>query len=286
MIQSMTGFGKSQKQTENFSLSVEIKSLNSKGVDLNLKLPPIFREKELEIRKNLSDRLLRGKIDALISFENSAEKASVIINQEMVKNYISQLKQIVQNPANDLDFLQMAVRMPEVYTSFQQELSQEHYQLLCECLGEALTELENFRRNEGEALKQDFLFRKKNIEAFLEEISVLDIQRTEQIRERLLKSVAELKDKFDENRFEQELIFYLEKLDITEEKVRLKNHLSYFEEVLEEENSGRKLGFIAQEIGREINTIGSKANFAPIQQLVVKMKDELEKIKEQSANVL
>lgn len=282
----MTGFGKSQKQTENFSLSVEIKSLNSKGVDLNLKLPPIFREKELEIRKNLSDRLLRGKIDALISFENSAEKASVIINQEMVKNYISQLKQIVQNPANDLDFLQMAVRMPEVYTSFQQELSQEHYQLLCECLGEALTELENFRRNEGEALKQDFLFRKKNIEAFLEEISVLDIQRTEQIRERLLKSVAELKDKFDENRFEQELIFYLEKLDITEEKVRLKNHLSYFEEVLEEENSGRKLGFIAQEIGREINTIGSKANFAPIQQLVVKMKDELEKIKEQSANVL
>lgn len=282
----MTGFGKSQKQTENFSISVEIKSLNSKGVDLNLKLPPIFREKELEIRKNLSDRLLRGKIDALISFENSAEKTSVIINQEMVKNYISQLKQIVQNPANDLDFLQMAVRMPEVYTSFQQELSQEHYQLLCECLGEALTELENFRRNEGEALKQDFLFRKKNIEAFLEEISVLDIQRTEQIRERLLKSVAELKDKFDENRFEQELIFYLEKLDITEEKVRLKNHLSYFEEVLEEENSGRKLGFIAQEIGREINTIGSKANFAPIQQLVVKMKDELEKIKEQSANVL
>lgn len=282
----MTGFGKSQKQTENFSLSVEIKSLNSKGVDLNLKLPPIFREKELEIRKNLSDRLLRGKIDALISFENSAEKASVIINQEMVKNYISQLKQIVQNPANDLDFLQMAVRMPEVYTSFQQELSQEHYQVLCECLGEALTELENFRRNEGEALKQDFLFRKKNIEAFLEEISVLDIQRIEQIRERLLKSVAELKDKFDENRFEQELIFYLEKLDITEEKVRLKNHLFYFEEVLQEENSGRKLGFIAQEIGREINTIGSKANFAPIQQLVVKMKDELEKIKEQSANVL
>lgn len=282
----MTGFGKSQKQTENFSLSVEIKSLNSKGVDLNLKLPPIFREKELEIRKNLSDRLLRGKIDALISFENSAEKASVIINQEMVKNYISQLKQIVQNPANDLDFLQMAVRMPEVYTSFQQELSQEHYQVLCECLGEALTELENFRRNEGEALKQDFLLRKKNIEAFLEEISVLDIQRIEQIRERLLKSVAELKDKFDENRFEQELIFYLEKLDITEEKVRLKNHLFYFEEVLQEENSGRKLGFIAQEIGREINTIGSKANFAPIQQLVVKMKDELEKIKEQSANVL
>lgn len=282
----MTGFGKSQKQTENFSLSVEIKSLNSKGVDLNLKLPPIFREKELDIRKNLSDRLLRGKIDALISFENSVEKTSVIINQEVVKNYISQLKQIVQNPANDLDFLEMAVKMPEVYTSFQQELSQEHYQVLCECLAEALIELENFRRNEGEALKQDFLLRKKNIEAFLEEVSTLDIQRTEQIRERLLKSVAELKDKFDENRFEQELIFYLEKLDITEEKVRLKNHLSYFEEVLEEENSGRKLGFIAQEIGREINTIGSKANFAPIQQLVVKMKDELEKIKEQSANVL
>lgn len=282
----MTGFGKSQKQTENFSLSVEIKSLNSKGVDLNLKLPPIFREKELEIRKNLSDRLLRGKIDALISFENSAEKTSVIINQEVVKNYISQLKQIVQNPANDLDFLQMAVRMPEVYTSFQQELSQEHYQVLCECLAEALTELENFRRNEGDALKQDFLLRKKNIEAFLEAVSTLDIQRKEQIRERLLKSVAELKDKFDENRFEQELIFYLEKLDITEEKVRLKNHLFYFEEVLKEENSGRKLGFIAQEIGREINTIGSKANFAPIQQLVVKMKDELEKIKEQSANVL
>lgn len=284
MIHSMTGFGKSATQLTDKRITIEIKSLNSKNVDINTRIPLAYREKELEIRKRISDRLQRGKIDFSLFVENTGTQTPSKVNESIVKSYIQQLKNIVDGDTTEL--LKMAVRMPDALQTTLEEVSGEEFQTIAQCMETALDELLSFRIKEGAVLEREFILRITNIQNLLVKVETLDPERLVLIRERLEKAVAEMQN-VDVNRFEQELIFYLEKLDITEEKIRLKNHLDYFLETLQlPESNGRKLGFIAQEIGREINTLGSKANFSPIQQLVVQMKDELEKIKEQVLNVL
>lgn len=285
MIHSMTGFGKSSLQLTNKKITIEIKSLNSKNIDINTRISALYREKELEIRKQIADKLERGKIDFIISVENTGDKTNSTINQDIVQGYIAQLKQIVDGDPTEL--LKMAVRMPDALSVASDEIDEEEYQIVNQYIIKAISDLQNFRKEEGRVLKTDFELRIKNIQKLLLDVEILDTERLNGIRERLDKSVNEIRERVDENRFEQELIFYLEKLDITEEKLRLANHLNYFLETMNEtQSNGRKLGFICQEIGREINTLGSKANFAPMQQIVVQMKDELEKIKEQILNVL
>ncbi len=285
MIHSMTGFGKSSLQLTNKKITIEIKSLNSKNIDINTRISALYREKELEIRKQIADKLERGKIDFIISVENTGDKTNSTINQDIVQGYIAQLKQIVDGDPTEL--LKMAVRMPDALSVASDEIDEEEYQIVNQYIIKAISDLQNFRKEEGRVLKTDFELRIKNIQKLLSDVEILDTERLNGIRERLDKSVNEIRERVDENRFEQELIFYLEKLDITEEKLRLANHLNYFLETMNEtQSNGRKLGFICQEIGREINTLGSKANFAPMQQIVVQMKDELEKIKEQILNVL
>ncbi|AWL79189.1 YicC/YloC family endoribonuclease [Capnocytophaga canimorsus] len=284
MIHSMTGFGKSATQLTDKRITIEIKSLNSKNADINTRIPLAYREKELEIRKRISDRLQRGKIDFSLFVENTGTQTPSKVNESIVKSYIQQLKNIVDGDTTEL--LKMAVRMPDALQTTLEEVSGEEFQTIAQCMETALDELLSFRIKEGAVLEREFILRITNIQNLLVKVETLDPERLVLIRERLEKAVAEMQN-VDVNRFEQELIFYLEKLDITEEKIRLKNHLDYFLETLQlPESNGRKLGFIAQEIGREINTLGSKANFSPIQQLVVQMKDELEKIKEQVLNVL
>ncbi|ATA92348.1 YicC/YloC family endoribonuclease [Capnocytophaga canimorsus] len=284
MIHSMTGFGKSATQLTDKRITIEIKSLNSKNADINTRIPLAYREKELEIRKRISDRLQRGKIDFSLFVENTGTQTPSKVNESIVKSYIQQLKNIVDGDTTEL--LKMAVRMPDALQTTLEEVSGEEFQTIAQCMETALDELLSFRIKEGAVLEKEFILRITNIQNLLVKVETLDPERLVLIRERLEKAVAEMQN-VDVNRFEQELIFYLEKLDITEEKIRLKNHLDYFLETLQlPESNGRKLGFIAQEIGREINTLGSKANFSPIQQLVVQMKDELEKIKEQVLNVL
>lgn len=284
MIHSMTGFGKSAAQLTDKHISVEIKSLNSKNIDINTRIPLPYREKELEIRKRIADRLQRGKIDFSLFIENTGQQTPSKVNENIVTSYIEQLKKIVDGDTTEL--LKMAVRMPDALQTTLEEVSGEEFQTIAQCLEVAMDELLNFRSKEGSVLEKEFVLRIGNIQHLLQKVEALDPERLALIRERLEKAIAEMQN-IDVNRFEQELIFYLEKLDITEEKIRLKNHLDYFMETLQlPESNGRKLGFIAQEIGREINTLGSKANFSPIQQLVVQMKDELEKIKEQVLNVL
>ncbi|MFJ1431109.1 YicC/YloC family endoribonuclease [Capnocytophaga canimorsus] len=284
MIHSMTGFGKSATQLTDKRITIEIKSLNSKNADINTRIPLAYREKELEIRKRISDRLQRGKIDFSLFVENTGTQTPSKVNESIVKSYIQQLKNIVDGDTTEL--LKMAVRMPDALQTTLEEVSGEEFQTIAQCMETALDELLSFRIKEGAVLEKEFILRITNIQNLLVKVETLDPERLVLIRERLEKAVAEMQN-VDVNRFEQELIFYLEKLDITEEKIRLKNHLDYFLETLQlPESNGRKLGFIAQEIGREINTLGSKANFSPIQQLVVQMKDELEKIKEQVLNIL
>ena len=285
MIHSMTGYGKSVLQLPTKKITVELKSLNSKNLDLNARMPSIYREKELGIRKLLANELERGKIDFSIYVEMTAEDTSTQINKPVVKQYMTQLKDLVAG--DDMALLQMAVSFPDALNTVREEIDEDEWKLIEAEIVKAVNDLKCHRLNEGEVLEADFMARVRTIDSILEEVIQLDPERIAGVKERLHKSVEELKDKFDENRFEQELIFYIEKLDITEEKVRLKNHLNYFIECLNSKDSnGKKLGFISQEMGREINTIGSKSNFAPMQQLVVQMKDELEKIKEQLLNVL
>lgn len=285
MIQSMTGFGKSSLQLANKKITIEIKSLNSKSIDINTRISTTYREKELEIRKQIADKLERGKIDFILSVENTGDKTSSIINSEIVRGYIAQMQQIVDGDPTEL--LKMAVRMPDALSVSNDEINEEEYIIINLHIAQAIADLQHFREIEGKVLQSEFLFRIKNIQQLLSEVESIDPERLNTIRERLNKAVSEIRDRVDENRFEQELIFYLEKLDITEEKLRLGNHLNYFIETMKQpQANGRKLGFICQEIGREINTLGSKANFAPMQQIVVQMKDELEKIKEQVLNVL
>ena len=285
MIQSMTGFGKSLLQLPTKKITVEIKSLNSKTLDLNARIPGQYREKELYLRNHIANSLTRGKVDFSLYVEVSAEETTAVINPAVVRKYMEQLKAIVDGDETEL--LKMAVRMPDVLKTEREELNETEFASIEEAVNFALEEINTFRTDEGLALENELKLRVSNIETLLENIIAMDPDRIAGVRERLRKGVADLKENIDENRFEQELVYYIEKFDITEEKVRLDNHLSYFKDTLNSADSnGRKLAFISQEMGREINTIGSKSNFAPMQQLVVQMKDELEKVKEQLLNVL
>lgn len=285
MIYSMTGYGKSVLQLPTKKITIELKSLNSKNLDLNARMPSIYREKELSIRKLLADKLVRGKIDFSIFVEATAEDTSTQINTPVVKQYMSQLKSITDT--DDVRLLEMAVRFPDALNTVREEIDENEWTAIENGIKKAVVALEDHRLNEGKVLEKDFEIRVDSIHALLENVIVMDPDRVDGVRERLKKGIEDLKEKYDENRFQQELVYYIEKFDITEEKVRLKNHLNYFTESLNSKDSnGKKLGFISQEMGREINTIGSKSNYAPMQQLVVQMKDELEKIKEQLLNVL
>jgi hypothetical protein len=282
----MTGFGKSLLQLADKKIIIEIKSLNSKAIDLNTRIAQAYKEKELTLRKLISDTLERGKIDFTLTVENTSASSTSTLNAPVVRGYIEQMRAISPN-GPDVEFLKMAVRMPDALTTPVEEVDEREFAQIEEQLVLALKQLQAFRSSEGAILQKDFELRIRNIQQLLTQVEALDKERLAAIRSRMERAVEEIKDRVDENRFEQELIFYLEKLDITEEKVRLANHLNYFLTTLEEpQSNGRKLGFIAQEIGREINTLGSKANHAQMQQIVVLMKNELEKIKEQVLNIL
>tara|TARA_R110000796_G_scaffold37722_3_gene95126 strand:+ start:81949 stop:82806 length:858 start_codon:yes stop_codon:yes gene_type:complete len=285
MIQSMTGFGKHVVQLPSKKITIEIKSLNSKSLDLNARMPSAYKEKELELRKTIASALVRGKVDFGLYVENTGNETSSVINEVIVRQYMKQLGEIAS--VEDAQLLEIAMRMPDAMKTEREDIDEKEFIAIEQALEVALKEINIFRSEEGQVLDDDFVSRIATIKELLTEVQKLDSDRLATIRERLEKAVADLKVDLDANRFEQELIYYLEKYDITEEKVRLANHLDYFITTLKSiDSNGRKLGFICQEIGREINTIGSKANFAPLQQVVVQMKDELEKIKEQMLNVL
>ena len=290
MIKSMTGFGKAECELKDRKIIIEIKSLNSKNLDIYTKIPGIYREKELEIRNTISKVLLRGKVEFVLYYEIAEDNKATTINSEVVKNYYNQLKEIATdlNIETSEQLLQIATRLPDTLNTEREEIDQNDWTKINETILEALNQLDNFRIQEGEFLKKDIEQRIKIINQYKEEITPFEVNRTEKIRNKLNESLNSLSDQeIDKNRFEQELIYYLEKLDITEEKVRLTNHCNYFTEMINEpESNGKKLGFISQEIGREINTIGSKANDSDIQKFVILMKDELEKIKEQMLNIL
>jgi uncharacterized protein (TIGR00255 family) len=282
----MTGFGKATMQLPNKKITVEVKSLNSKGLDLNVRIPSIYREMELGLRNQLSTALERGKVDFSIFMENTAEQTSTKVNVPIVKAYITQLREVYAD-ADETELMKMAVRMPDALKTEREEIDENDWALIQKVIDEALENMQSFRVSEGTSLEREFLHRIANIMTLMNATVALDSERIETVKTRLRTAIDELKVNIDDNRFEQELIFYLEKYDITEEKVRLENHLNYFiETIAGKEANGRKLGFITQEMGREINTMGSKSNHAQMQKLVVQMKDELEKIKEQVLNVL
>ncbi len=286
MIQSMTGFGKASLQLPTKKITVEIKSLNSKGLDLNTRMPSVYREMELGLRNQLSQRLERGKIDFSLYIEITGEETSSKINVPIVKGYINQMKAVIPN-ADETELMKMAVRMPDALKTERDEIDENEWKEIQTVIDEAIANIAQFRVDEGVSLEKEFLHRIANIMTLMNDAVAYDAERVETVKTRLRTALDELQATVDENRFEQELIFYLEKYDITEEKVRLENHLNYFIETLAgTEANGRKLGFITQEMGREINTMGSKSNHAEMQKLVVMMKDELEKIKEQVLNVL
>ncbi len=288
MIQSMTGYGKSVLQLPTKKVTIEIKTLNSKNLDLNVRVPSYYKEKELAVRRKLASGLVRGKIDFSIYVEMTSDETTTTINKNVVSNYIQQLKNVLFTENNDdVELLKMAVRMPDALKTEREELDENEWNLINNSIDEALKETIQYRVDEAASLEADFKLRILNIKKYLDEVHALDEERLENVRERLQKSIDDLKVEIDQNRFEQELIYYLEKLDINEEKVRLGNHLEYFLQELDSKDSnGKKLGFIIQEIGREINTTGSKANYAPMQKSVIQMKNELEKVKEQILNVL
>jgi len=281
----MTGFGRSEGVFEGKKLTIDVKSLNSKSFDLNIKMPFRYKEKEFEIRKMLNDRILRGKVDCYINIESLDHSSDVNINHDLVTSYIDELKKIAGD-GPDFEYLKMAIRMPDVISSKADVLSEDEWIFLIEILNESLTKFENFRTTEGVILQDELERNIREIETFLSQVEPYEDVRMDSVKERYRKSLNEF-DQIDETRFYQEMAYYTEKLDIAEEKVRLTQHLKYYQEVMINENfNGKKLGFISQEIGREINTLGSKANHAEIQKLVVMMKDDLEKIKEQTLNVL
>ena len=285
MIQSMTGYGKAVREFPSRKITVEIKSLNSKNLDINTRVSSMYREKELDIRKLIANRLKRGKVDFALYMEITGESATSHINVGVVKQYMEQLKVI--SDVDEDDLLTIAMRLPDVVSTEREEIDETEWHIILEAINEALDAVLAFRTQEGDVLEQDFALRVDNLKTLLQEVKALDPERVLIVRERLERGIADIREKVDVNRFEQELIYYIEKFDITEEKVRLENHLSYFIKSLNSKDSnGKKLGFICQELGREINTIGSKANHAPMQKVVVQMKDELEKIKEQLLNVL
>ena len=286
MIQSMTGFGKATLQLPTKKITVEVKSLNSKGLDLNTRMPSVYREMELGLRNEIALKLERGKIDFSIYIEITGEQTSSKINAPIVKAYIKQMQEVIPN-ADETELMKMAVRMPDALKTERDEIDENDWAEIQKVIKEALDNIGNFRQDEGKSLEKEFQLRIGNIRQYMNDALALDPERVQAIKDRLQTAISELKVNVDENRFEQELIYYLEKLDITEEKVRLTIHLDYFIETIKgKDANGRKLGFITQEMGREINTMGSKANHAQMQKLVVMMKDELEKIKEQVLNVL
>ena len=286
MIQSMTGFGKATLQLPTKKITVEVKSLNSKGLDLNVRMPSLYREMELGLRNQIALKLERGKVDFSIFIESTAEQTSTRVNVPIVKAYINQLREVYAD-ADETELMKMAIRMPDTMKIERDEIDENDWVQIQTVIEEALQNILNFRKDEGMSLEKEFQLRIGNIRQYMTEALALDPERVQAIKDRLQTAISELKVNVDENRFEQELIYYLEKLDITEEKVRLTNHLDYFLETINgTEANGRKLGFITQEMGREINTMGSKSNHAQMQKLVVQMKDELEKIKEQVLNVL
>lgn len=285
MILSMTGFGRAEGIFEGKKINIDIKSLNSKSFDLNIKIPLRYKEKEFEIRKTLNDHIIRGKVDCYITFEALECSNDIKINQDIVKSYIEQLRDCTPN-APDFEYLKMAIRMPEAINSKLEELSQEEWDFLQKLLNEALQKFSEFRQTEGNILQNELEKNILCIEDLLAQVIPFEEQRITAIKERYQASLKDF-DNIDETRFYQEIAYFIEKLDISEEKVRLTQHLKYYNEVMKNEDcNGKKLGFISQEIGREINTLGSKANHHEIQKLVVMMKDNLEKIKEQTLNVL
>lgn len=286
MIQSMTGFGKASKQLPTKKITVEVKSLNSKGLDLNTRMPSAYREMELGLRNQIAQDLERGKVDFSLFIEITSEETSTKINAPIVKAYINQMLAILPD-ADPTELMKMAVRMPDTLKTEREEIDENEWKQIQEVINEALANIKNFRVAEGKSLENDFIKRIKNIRNLMNKALDFDEERINTVKDRLRNAVADLETNIDQNRFEQELIYYIEKLDINEEKVRLTNHLNYFIDTLNgSEANGRKLGFIAQEMGREINTMGSKSNHSEMQKLVVQMKDELEKIKEQVLNVL
>lgn len=290
MIQSMTGYGKKTIQLPTKKITLELKTLNSKNLDLNVRIPNYYKEKELDVRKTISSKLVRGKIDFSIYVEMTADESLTTINGALVKNYMQQLRNIIQSGGtNDVELLQMAIRLPDALKTEREELDESEWELINDGIAEVIDKLIDYRKEEGKALEEDFRKSIQTISNLLEEVKTMDTERLGAIRSRLDKAIEEIqsKNQVDRNRFEQEVLFYLEKMDINEEKVRLASHLEYFIKTLDaSESNGKKLGFIAQEMGREINTTGAKANFAPMQKIVIQMKNELEQIKEQVLNVL
>lgn len=291
MIKSMTGYGKAEYEFEQKKVTIEIKSLNSKQLDLNLRIPSFYKEKEFDVRNELFKELERGKVDLSINVEMNNEDTSVCLNNSAIKGYYAQITDLAKelNLTVPEDIMNTLLRLPDALKADKQTLSEAEWNLLVVCLRKALISINNFRKQEGSALEKDIAERIAIISKYIDALAQFESQRIDKVKQRIKSNLEELisKDKIDQNRLEQEFIFYVEKLDITEEKVRLANHNKYFLETLNEsESPGKKLAFITQEIGREINTIGSKANDANMQKIVVNMKDELEKIKEQINNVL
>ncbi len=288
-MKSMTGYGKVTVEFENKNINVEIRTLNSKQADINIRLPNIYRAYEIEIQNLIKQRLERGKIDCYITLTSDKGMAKMDINEQMFKDYYNQLSNLCDISSADKTFLTyFLLQREDINQPIVEDITEEEKQMLFDCVDKALTEVNNYREEEGKALKKALENHINNIEKFSFDIVPFEKDRVPKIKEKLLARFKELEiNDIDQARLEQELIFYLEKLDITEERVRLAQHIKYFKECLNSEQSiGKKLGFIAQEIGREINTLGSKSNEADMQKIVVLMKDELEKIKEQSANIL
>ena len=290
MVKSMTGFGKGEAALRNKKITVEIRSLNSKQLDLSLRLPAVYRQSEYEIRNLIARTIQRGKVDVFVTVESQAVETSARINREVFREYLRQMNDTLSFSGIDAGYdatLPVIMRLPDVVATEAEAISEEEHAALLAAVEAAAAHLDAFREQEGAILIADLLRRVELIEQYKTEVVPFEKARTETVKARILDNLSKLAVDVDRNRLEQEMIFYLEKLDITEEKVRLTNHCNYFREVASsEEGAGRKLGFIAQEMGREINTMGSKANEPNIQILVVKMKDELEKIKEQVLNIL
>lgn len=290
MLLSMTGYGKATCQLKNKQIIIEIKTLNSKNADIFFKAPVTFREKEAEMRKIISQTLIRGKIECFIYEEFEEASNDVIINQTIIEHYLKQLKPILNNQNIEIDseIFRSVLGMPNVYDEKQEVFSELEWNKIIESLTEAISKVNDFRKAEGESMTRDILQHHSKIRTLLNQVPQFEQKRITLLSDRWRKNIEQLKIEVDENRFEQELVFYLDKLDISEEKVRLANHLHFFEETVKTKDvgKGKKLGFIVQEMNREINTLGSKANDSDIQKIVVQMKDELEKIREQLGNIL
>ena len=289
MILSMTGYGKAETEFNNKKITVEIKSLNSKQFDVSLRIPSVYRDKEIEIRNKLFQNIERGKVDFTIVIDYSDKLPVNKINRSAIESYCEEIKTIarVMNINEPVDWFSVLVRLPDVIKTETAELDEEEWEAVKQTIDDALKDLVNFRVQEGEMLEKVFIEKIKNIGTLSREIEKYESERIEKIKIRMQESFRKMEIACDENRLEQEIIYFIERLDINEEKARLENHLNYFSETMTKEKSqGRKLGFIVQEIGREINTLGSKSNHAEMQKIVVRMKDELEQVKEQILNVL